>query len=94
MSPSKKWSHRRTRPDTTSPALPTEDIETPLLHTLDLPLHDTTASADEKNAAQIAHGYFAARFRRKQHAEGDGWVWLGQLLGDEDLTAIQQARLD
>ena len=78
---------------TASPALPVEDIETPLLRTLDLPLHDTTASADEKNGAQIAHGYFAARFRRKQHAEGDGWVWLGQLLGDKDLTAIQQARL-
>ena len=78
---------------TASPALPVEDIETPLLRTLDLPVYETTASVDERNGAQIAHGYFSARFRRNLQTEGDGWVWLGQLLTDEDLTAIQRARL-
>ena len=78
---------------TASPPLPIEDIETVLLRTLDLPVHETTASVDERNWAQIAHGYFGARFRRKQHAEGNGWVWLGRLLRDGDLSAIHQARL-
>ena len=79
--------------ETASPSLPAEDIETPLLRTLDLSVQDTTATVDEKNGAQIAHGYFGARFRRKEQAEGEGWVWLGQLLSAGDLSAIQQARL-
>ncbi len=79
--------------ETASPSLPAEDIETPLLRALDLSVRDTTASVDEKNGAQIAHGYFGARFRRKEQAEGDGWVWLGQLLSAGDLSAIQEARL-
>ena len=79
--------------DTASSRLPLADIETPLLRTLDLPVPDTTTSVDDKNGAQIGHGYFGARFRRKQHPEGNGWVWLGQLLRDGDLSAIQQARL-
>ena len=79
--------------ETASTRLPAEDIETPLLRALNLSVRDTTASVDEKSGAQIANGYFGARFRRKQRAEGGGWVWLGQLLEDRNLSAIQQARL-
>ena len=79
--------------DTTSPPLPVGDIKTRLLGALDLPVDGTAASADELHAAQIAQGYFAARFRRKQRVAGDGWAWLGELLRGDDLTVNQQARL-
>ena len=79
--------------DNKCPRLPLKDVERLLLRALDLPIDYVAVSAHEKNAVQIAHGYFGARFRRRCRIKGDGWAWIGQLLRDESLSTFQQARL-
>ena len=79
--------------DTARPSLAEEDIETRLLKALDLPVECTAASADAQHAAQIAHGYFGARFRRRQRSGDGGWTWMAAFLRREDMTDVQQARL-
>ncbi len=79
--------------DTERPPLPEEDIETRLLKALDLPVERPAASADAQHAAQIALGYFGARFRRKRRSEDEAWTWMAALLRRQDVTDVQQARL-
>lgn len=70
-----------------------EDIETNLLKALDLPIESTSTPSDAQHATQIAHGYFQARFHRKQRSEDGGWTWIAAMLRQEDMTDVQQARL-
>ena len=79
--------------DNAEPSEPPSDTETRLLAALDLPVDETASSLDAERETGIASGYFARRFHRMRSATGDGWTWLNELLGGDDVTPAQQARL-